>query len=124
MVGAIGGATSTVKPHIQRILEGPAVVAGPRQEGGGDGRAGRRGDVEEGAAATRGTAGGAPEGRRRDAGEVDAQRESGLLQGLFWHGEGLQLLLPVGHVGVLAAAADAVQTRLEAQEQVMQSQNP
>ena len=47
-----------------------------------------------------------------DAGEVDAEREARLLQGLLRHGKRLQLLLSVGHVGVLAAPADTVQTRL------------
>lgn len=83
----------------------------PRQEGGGDGRARRCGDVEEGAA--RGAAGGTTKSRSGDAGEIDAQREAGLFKSLLWHSEGLQLLLAVGHVRVLAAPADAVQTCLQ-----------
>lgn len=87
----------------------------PRQEGGRDGRPGGRGDIEEGAAG--GAGGRAAEGSRSDTGEVDAKRESGLFQSFLRHGEGLQLLLSVGHVGVLAAAADTVQTRLRKQQQ-------
>lgn len=48
----------------------------------------------------------------RNTGEVDSESESGLLQGFFGHGKSLQLLLPIGHVRVLAAPADAVQTGL------------
>lgn len=104
--------TSAVKAHLQRIVEAPVVVSRPRQEGGRDGGARGRGDVQQGAA---GGAGGlAAESRRRDAGEVDAQREAGLFQGFLRHGEGLQLLLAIGHVGVLAATADTVQTCLRA----------
>lgn len=102
--------TSTVKPHLQWIVKAPVVVPRPRQEGGGDGRPCGRGDVEEGVAG--GAGGRAAEGRRRDTGEVDAQRESGLLQSFLWHSEGLQLLLSISHVGVLAATADTIQTRL------------
>lgn len=105
-----GGGTSAVEAHLQRIVKRPVVVPRPRQEGGRDGRPCGRGDVEEGVAG--GAGGRAAEGRRRDAGEVDSQREARLLQSLLRHGEGLQLLLSVGHVGVLAATADTVQTRL------------
>lgn len=91
----------------------------PRQEGGGDGRPRGGADIQQGGAtatATTGRAGGrAAQRRRGDAGEVDAQREAGLLQGLLRDSEGLQLLLTVGHVGVLAAATDTVQTRLAGQ---------
>lgn len=82
----------------------------PGEEGGRDWRPRCRGDVEEGVAG--GAGGWAAKSRGRDTGEVDAQREPGLFQSFLWHGEGLQLLLSVGHVRVLAAAADTVQTRL------------
>lgn len=82
----------------------------PRQEGGCDGRPCSRGDVEEGVAG--GAGGRATEGCCGDTGEVDAQREPCLFQSFLWHRKGLQLLLSVGHIGVLAAAADTVQTRL------------
>lgn len=104
------GGTSAVKPHLQWIVKAPVVVSRPRQEGGRDGGPCCCGDVEKGVAG--GAGGGASERRGCDTGEVDAQREASLLQSFLWHGEGLQLLLSVGHVGVLAATADTVQTRL------------
>ena len=102
--------TSAVKPHLQWIIEAPVVVSRPRQEGGRDGCARCRGDVQKGVAG--GAGGRATEGGRGDTGEVDAERETSLFQSFLRHGEGLQLLLPVGHVGVLAATTDTVQARL------------
>lgn len=110
MTDQIRGGTSTVEPHLQWIVKAPVVVPRPRQEGGRDGRPRGRGDIEEGAAG--GAGGRAAEGSRSDTCEVDAERESGLFQSFLRHSEGLQLLLSVGHVGVLAATADTVQTRL------------
>lgn len=107
------GGASAVEPHLQRIIEAPVVVPRPRQKGGSDRRPRSGGDVEECAG---GRAGGwAAQGGGGDAGEVDSQRESGLFQSFLWNSEGFQLLLPVGHVGVLTAAADTVQTRLQQQ---------
>lgn len=82
------------------------------QEGGGYGGPRRRGDVEEGVSADAGGRRVAECRGRSDAGEVDAEREPRLLQGFLWHGEGLELLLPVGHVGVLATSTDTIQARL------------
>ena len=111
MVQQRADGTSTVKSHVQRVVEAPVVGPCPRQEGRRDRGPGCRGDVDEGVA--RGAGRRVPQGGGGDAGEVDAERETCLLQGLLRHGKRLQLLLSVGHVGVLAAPTDAVQTRLE-----------
>lgn len=98
--------------QLQAVVEVGIPRGAGRQEGRGDGGARRRGDVEEGVAADAGSRWVAEGRGRRDAGQVDPEGEPRLLQGLLRHGEGLQLLLAVGHVGVLAASADAVQARL------------
>lgn len=48
-----------------------------------------------------------------DAGEVDAECESSLLQGFLRHCEGLKLLFTVGHIGVLATSTDTIQACLK-----------
>ena len=82
------------------------------QEGRGHRGSRRRGHVEEGVRSDAGGRRVAERRGRRDAGEVDAEREPRLFQCFLRHGEGLELLLTVGHVGVLAASADTIQACL------------
>jgi len=103
--------------QLQAVLVVGLLRGAGGQKGCGDGGPGRRGDVEEGVRADAGGRRVAERGGRRDAGEVDAEREPRLLQGFLRHGEGLELLLAVRHVGVLASSTDAIQTCLGEEEE-------
>lgn len=83
-----------------------------RQEGCSNRGSRCRSDIEEGVRTDAGGRRVAESSGCRDAGEVDAEREPCLLQGFLRHGKGLQLLLTVGHVGVLATSADTIQACL------------
>lgn len=102
-----------MEAELQAVLVGGVFWRAGGQEGRGDRRSRCRGNIQEGVAADAGGCRVAEGCGRGDAGEVDAQREPRLLQGLLWHGKRLQLLLTVGHVGVLAASADTVKACLE-----------
>lgn len=81
------------------------------------------GDVEEGVRSDVGGRRVAERGGGGDAGQVDAEGEPRLLQGLLRNGEGFQLLLTVGHVGVLAASTDAVQAGLSRREETNETRS-
>lgn len=98
--------------ELQAVLVVGLMRGAGGQVGRGDRGPRRRGDVEESVCSDAGGGRVAESGGGGDAGEVDAEREPRLLQGFLGHGESLQLLLAVGHVGVLAASADTIQTRL------------
>lgn len=98
--------------QLQAVVKVSILRRAGGQKGRGHGSPRRRGDVEEGVGADAGGRRVAESRGRRDAGQVDAEGEPRLLQGLLGHGEGLQFLLAVGHIGVLAAPADTVQARL------------
>lgn len=99
---SVAGQLSTVKMHLESIFKTLVLIGAGREERG-HGRA--RGQAEDPSSVRASV----PD---RNTGEVDAKSEPGLLQGFLRHGKSLQLLLPVGHVRVLAAPADAVQTGL------------
>lgn len=98
--------------QLQAVLVAGLLRGAWGQEGGGHGGSCCCGDVEKGVCSDTGGCRVAERRRRCDAGEVDAEREPRLLQGFLWHGEGLEFLLTVGHVGVLATATDTIQARL------------
>lgn len=99
---SVAGQLSTVKMHLESIFKTLVLVGAGREERGHRRAGGQAEDPGRVCASV----------SDRNTGEVDAESEPGLLQGFFRHRESLQLLLAVGHVRVLAAPADAVQTGL------------
>lgn len=75
--------------QLQAVLVVGILRGAGGQEGRGHGGPRCSGDIEEGVCADAGGRRVAERRGRRDAGEVDAEREPRLFQGFLWHGEGL-----------------------------------
>lgn len=107
-----GSPSLSTNQQLQAVLIGGLLWGTGGQESCGHGSSCCCGDVEEGVCTDAGGRRVAECCCRRDAGEVDAEREPCLFQGFLGNCEGLQLLLTVGHVRVLAASADTIQASL------------